>query len=343
MPGAAWEIRALDPKAEPDIRAAFEISRDCEVAVLGSSDETYASVVSMITGPKAWRDSQRLAFIEGRPVGVLLAEIDRDGRESFIDALAIGPEAPDIQRALLLEVVALVRQVAQDDPQAGSANVSDPYELSADFWQVVAGAHAEDHVYADVLLSLGFRPIRRFWRMICDLTGVDATEPAAPVGVTRRVVDGPDDRRELHRLYYESFAEHFGMTHVQDVDSWLAELEASAGHDPGRWWLAELDGRPVGFCISDDSRAEFGEGYVPLIGVASSARGRGIARWLLRCAAADAVRRGRTAIGLSVDGANTTGATALYESVGYVIRYRLDAYCLPIDANDSSRNVSPQT
>jgi len=343
MSESAWDIRVLDPASEPDVRAAYEISRACEVAVLGSSDETYESVLTMLTGPKAWRDSQRLAFVGGQPVAVLMGEIDRDGREVFIDALAVGPVALDLQRTLLLEAIGHAHAIAADDSEASAAGVGDPFELSADFWQVVAGAHAEDEAYADVLRSLGFRPIRRFWRMICDLTGMDGTEPPAPEGVTKREVDGPDDRLQLHRLYYESFAEHFGMTHVQDVESWLAELDAKAGHVPQRWWIAELDGEPVGFCISDDSRAEFGEGYVPLIGVVSSARGRGIARWLLQCAAADAVRRGRTAIGLSVDGANTTGATALYESVGYVVRYQLDAYCLPIADSDSSRKVSPQT
>ena len=90
-------------------------------------------------------------------------------------------------------------------------------------------------------------------------------------------------------------------------------------------------------CIVDDSKAEFGEGYVRTLGVLKEGRGRGIGRWLLGCAAADARQRGRTAIGLAVDGANTTGATALYESVGYRIRQEIDLYCYPLLDSASSR------
>jgi ribosomal protein S18 acetylase RimI-like enzyme len=77
-----------------------------------------------------------------------------------------------------------------------------------------------------------------------------------------------------------------------------------------------LDGEPVGICVGDSSRAEFGATYVRTLGVIPSARGRGIARWLLRCAAADAARAGLRSVALAVDSENTTGATALYESVG---------------------------
>ena len=86
----------------------------------------------------------------------------------------------------------------------------------------------------------------------------------------------------------------------------------------------------VGLCILDDSKAEFGEGYVRTLGVVEGARGRGIGRWLLECAAADSVRRGRTGLALAVDGENTTGATALYESVGFSTRQVIDLWCYPL-------------
>ena len=98
-----------------------------------------------------------------------------------------------------------------------------------------------------------------------------------------------------------------------------------------------LDGAPAGMCILDDSKAAFGEGYVRTLGVLAHARGNGIGRWLLQCGAADAVRRGRSAIALAVDGANTTGATALYESAGYAIRQEIDVYCYPIVDSAPSR------
>ena len=90
--------------------------------------------------------------------------------------------------------------------------------------------------------------------------------------------------------------------------------------------VGAADDEPVGLCVLDDSRAEFGEGHVRTLGIVREARGRGIARWLLACAAAYAVRRGRTTNTLTVDGENTTGATELYTSVGYEVREVIDVW-----------------
>ena len=65
-------------------------------------------------------------------------------------------------------------------------------------------------------------------------------------------------------------------------------------------------------------------------------RGRGIARWLLECAAADAVARGRTGLALAVDGESTTGATALYASVGFTVQRAIDVWCRPILPTDQA-------
>ena len=148
--------------------------------------------------------------------------------------------------------------------------------------------------------------------------------------MSRRSVAGEGDRRALHALFNASFAEHFGNTHEREFEAWIAGIEALPGADPERWWIATLDGEDVGLCILDDSKEEFGEGYVRTLGVVEDARGRGIGRWLLECAAADAVRRGRTGLALAVDGENTTGATALYESVGFETRQVIDVWCYPL-------------
>jgi ribosomal protein S18 acetylase RimI-like enzyme len=55
---------------------------------------------------------------------------------------------------------------------------------------------------------------------------------------------------------------------------------------------------------------------VRVLGVVPEARGRGIATWLLHSAFAEAAGEGRTAMTLTVDSENSTGATALYERAG---------------------------
>lgn len=323
-------LQTLVVDDDDQVEAAYLVASQCELDAVGWTDSTRESVRASLIAPDAWREQHLLALHEGAAVGLLVAECDRDGREVFLDAYAVGELSTVVQRALLDHGLTAARALATADPVPPGLLPDDPYALSQDVWQVVSASFAGDGAYADVLSDLGFRPIRRFWRMLLDLSSTLPGEPPAPAGVSRRSVAGEGDRRALHALFNASFAEHFGNTHEREFEAWIAGLEALPGADPERWWIATLDGEDVGLCILDDSKEEFGEGYVRTLGVVEDARGRGIGRWLLECAAADAVRRGRTGLALAVDGENTTGATALYESVGFETRQVIDLWCYPL-------------
>ena len=322
-------LQTLRPDDDAQVEAAYLVASQCELDAVGWTDSTRESVRASLTAPDAWSGQHLLAFRAGQPVGLLVAERDLDGREVFLDAYAVGETASVVQRALLERGLAAAGELARAHPAPVGPPQGDPYDLAPDTWQAVSASFVADRAYADVLSGLGFRPIRRFWRMLLDLASLTPTEPPAPAGVSRRVVSGDHDRRVLHALFTTSFAEHFGA-HERGFEEWIASVEALPGIDPERWWIATLDGVDVGLCILDDSKAEFGEGYVRTLGVIESARGRGIGRWLLECAASDAVARGRTGLALAVDGENTTGATALYESVGFTTRQVIDLWCRPL-------------
>jgi mycothiol synthase len=326
-PGITLQAIRLDDEAQ--IEAAYLVASQCELDAVGWTDSTRESVRASLTAPDAWAEQHLLALHEGEPVGLLIAERDMAGREVFLDAYAVGESSSAVQRALLDSGLSAAGELARMHPAPPGPPAGDPYALVPDIWQAVSASFAADGAYAEVLSGMGFRTIRRFWRMLLDLGSVSPKEPVAPVGVSRRVVSGDDDRRALHALFTDSFAEHFGA-HERGFEEWIASVEALPGTDPDRWWIATLDGRDVGICILDESKAEFGEGYVRTLGVLDSARGRGIGRWLLECAAADAVARGRTGLALAVDGENTTGATALYESVGFATRHVIDVWCRPL-------------
>jgi ribosomal protein S18 acetylase RimI-like enzyme len=346
---AGLAVRPVDHDDPDDLEAAFAVVHRGELESLNWTDTTLESVSAELTGPLAWRAIHRLVFRGDEPVGLLTGELETPGREVFIDAYAVGEDRGEVLRTLASWGLEQAKAVAYADPIADPGSDVDPLQPSADFWQAFAGSYTKEKAYIDVLEGLGFRPVRRFWRMVCDLDTVTDVAPPAPAGVTKRSVATADDERVLHRLYHETFAEHFGSTHVEAFEDWIERVRANPGNDPARWWIAELDGTPVGLCIVDDSKAQFGEGYVRTLGVLPEARGRGIARWLLECSAADSVSRGRSAIALAVDGANTTGATALYESVGYRIRQEIDVFCYPLlgeassSESASSRKASPQT
>ena len=80
---------------------------------------------------------------------------------------------------------------------------------------------------------------------------------------------------------------------------------AGAGRRPGGRRLAGLGGdAPAG-------------SYVEYIGVLQNARGRGVAKSLLKTVIADAASRGRDRVGLEVDADSPTGADGLYVSMGW--------------------------
>jgi mycothiol synthase len=325
--GRGFTWRTIDPEADLDVAVAL-VTRSEREAV-GWTEATRDSVRWMLTSPIAAREEHRLLLDAGAPVGLLVMEVDAPAREVFVDAFGIGGERGRVLTLLVEHGLEVARRAAANDPTPVATGV-DPYVVSAAIWQAVCGQKPEDAVHGEVLAAAGFRAVRRFWRMSLDLTGRSTVEPDAPSGVTVRPAAGEADLRIIHALEQDSFSEHFGSGSAQEYERWIADMEARPGHDPDRWWMASLDGEPVGFCILDHSHAEFGRDHVRLLGVVRRARGRGIGRWLLERAAAQAAGRGQTALVLSVDGENTTGATALYESVGFVTQHVVDAWCHPL-------------
>jgi ribosomal protein S18 acetylase RimI-like enzyme len=114
----------------------------------------------------------------------------------------------------------------------------------------------------------------------------------------------------------ESFRDHFGSV-ARPFEQWHETLEVESIFDWPQLTVADLDGRPVAMLLANSGYVETDNcGYVADIGVLPEARGRGIAKYLLRTAFATDARAGRTGTILHVDTNNTTPALGLYESVG---------------------------
>ena len=283
----------------PDVDLAYEIVAAADTGILAVADASRESVRSDLANPDAVREAHRLVTTTaGAPAGLLIVERDEEARTFFVDAYTV----PEHGRSLLAPLVAMGIEAASRlrDERA---------------WHIDAGAFAQDEVYADVLREAGFAEVRRFRHMHIELDPEDVDEPRPPAGVTRTVVQTEDDRRLLHQLDEIAFAEHFGFV-PRAYAEWIGWFSDRRDARPDLWWVATLDGEPVGLCIQDDSRVERNAGHVRVLGVVPEARGRGIATWLLRAAFAQAAREGRGAMTLTVDSDNTTGATAMYERVG---------------------------
>nr|WP_231134923.1 GNAT family N-acetyltransferase [Motilibacter deserti] len=135
--------------------------------------------------------------------------------------------------------------------------------------------------------------------------------------------------RSVHSVIDTSFADSSG--HVPEpFEEWFGRNDARSTVDWSQVWLAEDPAGAVGalYC-SDDYVEDEKAGYVARLGVLRPARGRGVARALLLTAFADVRARGLPAVLLHVDENGTTGAYALYESVGMRRVLQVDMWVLP--------------
>ena len=109
---------------------------------------------------------------------------------------------------------------------------------------------------------------------------------------------------------------------AEPFERWRTRV-ARGQFEPALWLLAvrgdELVGAVLAFAYPSG-------GWGETLAVRPGPRRLGIGMALLRAAFAAFRRRGATAVALSVDAENPTGATRLYERAGMRVVYRVDRY-----------------
>jgi mycothiol synthase len=296
---AGHTVRA--PRADDaDVRALHELVRDYTFTVTGFGDYTADDARDELTEPgfDPELDGRFVHDADGRLVGN--GFVHRKGDSDMIGVDVVAGRA-DIRGWLL----AWVLDRAEEVGRAGGHS-----EVTIDH-----GSYRADEPLRETLAEHGFRVATTFHRMRVDHTGTH-TAPLTPDGVVLRVATDDDAvRRAAHEVYMAAFAEHFGFS-PQPYADWAERRDRRPGFAWSQLWVAELDGRPAGVLECDDRFAEDGDGYVAELGVLPAARGRGIAKFLLRHAFAVDAAAGRTGTVLHVDADNVTPALDLYESVG---------------------------
>lgn len=193
-----------------------------------------------------------------------------------------------------------------------------------DVQQIDTGAFAGDERQHHWLAAAGFTRVREWWQMSRPVAAEEADLVPSPArwsdrGVTFRLAEGEDDLRAVHEVLEIAFTDHFNSK-PETFEEFLHRLREDPGHRWDHWWLAELDEstQPVGALVGTQAGTA---SYVAYIGVVEAARGRGVAKGLLRTVIADAAARGRDRVGLEVDSDSETGAHRLYESMGWTTSY----------------------
>jgi mycothiol synthase len=176
------------------------------------------------------------------------------------------------------------------------------------------GSLADEPRVSGLLASLGYREVRRFWRMTRTFDG-PPQPPAAIPGIELRPFaegDGP----AAAACAVEAFADHWGP--AGSPDEWLhTHVEASQTFHPELWTLAWEGEALAGVLVAEAPSTEDPNlGYVVELGVLRPFRGRGIGEAMLRDAFVKLHGRGMTGVYLYVDSESETGATRLYERVG---------------------------
>jgi GNAT superfamily N-acetyltransferase len=203
-----------------------------------------------------------------------------------------------------------------------------------DVQQIDTGSFADDERQRRWLAAAGFEQVRTWWQMNRPVAPEEAGLVENPArwerdGVVVRLVDRESDGRPVeadlravHDVLEAAFTDHFNSK-PETFDEFLFRLREDPGHRWDHWWLAEVDGQPAGALVGTES----GSGsYVAYIGVVELARGRGVAKGLLRTIIADTAARGRDHVALEVDADSPTGADRLYRGLGWETSYVTESW-----------------
>ncbi|MFD7700029.1 mycothiol synthase [Streptomyces caelestis] len=173
------------------------------------------------------------------------------------------------------------------------------------------GGHSAARHLAQVLGLTLFRELRQMRRPLADL---DLPDPVLPEGVSvRTFVPGQDDDAWL-AVNAAAFAHHPEQGSLTQRD--LDDRKAEAWFDPEGFFLAEKDGRLVGFHWTKVHAAErLGEVYV--LGVSPDAQGGGLGRSLTTIGLRHLAGEGLPTAMLYVD-ADNKAAVSVYERLGFV-------------------------
>jgi mycothiol synthase len=180
---------------------------------------------------------------------------------------------------------------------------------------------AQDEVARKLFESLGYREVRRYYRMLIEL---DARPPAPewPEGFRLSTFE-EDDAPAFYAAVNEAFADEWSFLSMP-YEQWVEHRVKAPDFDPTLWFIVREGEEIAAFLRADPERG--GAGWVGVVGVRKPWRKRGLGLALLLHTFDEFYRRGQPRIALGVDAQNPTGATRLYERAGMRVAYEAVAF-----------------
>lgn len=290
----------LRPATIEDARIIYRLLEAYDYALFGEPDFTPGDVQNMLTRPKInLVEDSLLAFDEaGRLVGMLMLEQNMDAKFSVMMRLLPGYEKLHLGAYLLKHAESLARQrMTRAEPGV---------RVTLETW-----ATAQDLATCQIIEQVGFREIRRFWRMEIEMDSVQPA-PQWPEGIELRPFILERDARSVFDMIETAFSDHWGFVphRFDEWQHWMFERES---FDPTLWFLAYEGEQIAGgsLCVREEAY-----GWVDTLGILRPWRRKGLGLALLQHSFGEFYRRGQRRVGLGVDSESLTGATRLYERAG---------------------------
>ncbi|HEY3561692.1 MAG TPA: GNAT family N-acetyltransferase [Kribbella sp.] len=291
---------SVRPPTIEDAQAILDLASAYNISVIGSADWTLDDVRDALNEPDfdALRDAW-LVF-EGEELagfGWVFGKGDR--RQLDQDVVA---EDLELERWLLDRVEERTREFGR--------------AYGHSWVQLDTVAYQADTARRDRLTGYGYEVGTVFHRMRIDHTGPVAA-PEVPAGVVvRRGAHDEASRRAAHAVLNAAFEGQFGFT-PRSFEEWQAAQENHSAFDWSQLTVLEVDGEAVAMLSANDQFVEDEDcGYVGRLAVLEKARGKGLAKFLLRNQFLVDAANGRAGTILHVDTNNPTPALGVYLSVG---------------------------
>lgn len=279
-------LRAARPE---DAESAAAVLALDETAALGQSRIGTADVAAWWRNVDLERDSW-LFEEAGLPVAVgWLQTLDTVGAA----AGAVHPDA--VERGLGQRLVEAVETRAREVQLA----------------KIHQEAYARSAAACELFLRNGYREVMRAYEMGIQMEAMPA-EPVVPAGFAIEEF-AEHHAHEFHATLLEGFADDLTFEPTAFAD-WWASLTSAPDFDSTLWFVA-VHGSDVAAVIRCEANRRSG-GWVGALAVRPPWRRRGLGMALLQRSFREFHARGVRWVGLGVDAASPTGATALYERAG---------------------------
>jgi len=311
---------------EADFPVITSIINTCKEADGMDHSTTLADVRSTYTHLfhcDPYRD-MLFAEVDSRPIGYtrLWWQVDGDGNWIGFSLGYVVPEfrRQGIGRNLLDFAEMRLKEISNQLIETGQLSLSTPRFFDID-------ASDREIAKESLLKHAGYQPVRFDFTMVRpDLENIP--DLPLPEGVDVRPVL-PEHYRPIFNASNEAFRDHWGFIPAPE-EAFQQELE-DPYLDPSLWRVAWAGDQIAGMVLSFINKAENEEfnrkrGYTENICVLRPWRKQGLAKALIALSLKALKERGMDHAALRVDAENISGATHLYEKMGFRVVSRGTIY-----------------